>query len=299
MPRAGRSPLSAPTSDGWRIWREVGSAERLQRLPRRARVLRARSRALPGCARRRSPAGRARAGSDGGRVALSVVPRGRSELALSGSRPSRCRDGRSIVQSLPRARARSPRSSSRRYAADDCRTAWMLWTAEPPRRAARQRRSCWSARAPASIAPIGRALRQSRAIFWTRDAATSMRWRCTKRLAGLARSSRRKSASDATLVRHDDARAIGRAIVQAARRHDHDARGSRAATSSASGTCALNRLLQLREMPPAVAERLFAELSTERIRTATCRLATEASLACDARRRDAGVSSARCTIRRA
>ena len=58
----------------------------------------------------------------------------------------------------------------------------------------------------------------------------------------------------------------------------------------------VNRLLQLREMPPAVAERLSCGCSTERIHTATCRLATNRrSGRCTSTRRGRFIGA--CTIR--
>ena len=88
LPGAGRVPFHLPPADGWRIWRQVRSAERLQRVPGRSRLLRPGSRSLPPgvagqrCRRR----GRASLQADA-RVTLSVVPRGRADLALEGSTP--------------------------------------------------------------------------------------------------------------------------------------------------------------------------------------------------------------------
>ena len=82
LPGAGGGALPASAADGRRFRRQVGSVERLQRLPRRPRVLRRGSGALSPGGRRRAAASARRAGCGEGRVALSVVPHGRAALAL-------------------------------------------------------------------------------------------------------------------------------------------------------------------------------------------------------------------------
>ena len=84
--RANRGAFRLSAADDRRLWRQVRSAERLQRVPRRPRVLRRRSRALPRRDRRAAwPRRRARWLVGGPVVTLSVVPRGRRELALPGA----------------------------------------------------------------------------------------------------------------------------------------------------------------------------------------------------------------------
>ncbi len=86
QPRAGRGAVRLPAADGRRLRRQVRSAERVQRVPRRSRLLRARPRTVPRAPRRRRcSAAAARVLGRAPRVALSVVPRGRLDLALPGS----------------------------------------------------------------------------------------------------------------------------------------------------------------------------------------------------------------------
>ena len=77
--RAGRSALHLPAADRRRVRREVGSAERVQRVPRRSRVLRSRPRAVP-----QRHGGRAHA--RGGRVA---APRRARRSQRRAARPRR------------------------------------------------------------------------------------------------------------------------------------------------------------------------------------------------------------------
>ena len=75
-----------PPADRRRLRRQVRSVERLQRVPRRPRLLRARPGALSPGRRREAACGPRRAWlADRAAVALSVVPHGRADLALPGS----------------------------------------------------------------------------------------------------------------------------------------------------------------------------------------------------------------------
>ena len=88
LPGPGRVALHLPPADGRRLRRQVRSAERLQRLPRRSRLLRHRISIATG--RRPPPALQAEAARSlrpHRRMTLSVVPRGRVDLALEGSVP--------------------------------------------------------------------------------------------------------------------------------------------------------------------------------------------------------------------
>ena len=86
QPRAGRGAVRLPAADGRRVRRQVRPAEPVQRVRRRPRLLRAATWTAT-ARRRRSPCRDAcrRFLAGGPRVAVSVVPRGRLDLALPDS----------------------------------------------------------------------------------------------------------------------------------------------------------------------------------------------------------------------
>ena len=89
LPRPGRGAVRLSPADRRRVRRQGRSAERLQRVPRRARLLRSRPRALPRApAPRRCSARRRDCLRPETRVVLSVVPKGRTALALADSQPA-------------------------------------------------------------------------------------------------------------------------------------------------------------------------------------------------------------------
>ena len=88
LPGPGGSAVRLPAADGRRIRRQGRSAERLQRLSRQTRTTSiAISRAIAARARPRCSAPPRTACGRHQRVALSVVPRGRTALALADSQP--------------------------------------------------------------------------------------------------------------------------------------------------------------------------------------------------------------------
>ena len=85
--------------------------------------------------------------------------------------------------------------------------------------------------------------------------------------------------SDATRPDADDARAVRRARPRAARRHASCGRASEAREFERVRQLRLHRLTQLRDMPPAVADRAFTQLLYGEHPYGHLPIGTEASLA--------------------
>ena len=92
-PRAGRGAVRLPAADGRRLRRQVRPAERLQRLPRRPRLLQGRPRSLRAADRAARCAAAGGRVASSPRVALSVVPAG-----ARGAGAARVRTGGGFVK---------------------------------------------------------------------------------------------------------------------------------------------------------------------------------------------------------
>ena len=105
----------------------------------------------------------------------------------------------------------------------------------------------------------GRASRRSPATCWTRAAAIARALGLHEALAASARSSTPRSGRRPLLGLTVLSRFSGARLL-AARRYALRVRASSSATSIASASSGCNRLIQLRDLPPALADRAFTEL---------------------------------------
>ena len=276
-PRAGRGAVRVPAADGRRLRRQVRSAERLQRVPRRSRILRPRSRSAISAvtpASLRRP--RARYLDAGARAStLSVVPRGQRGAGARRTRRRRsCRVTR--VDRIAAARRSGP---TRRVHVSRDRE---VDAAERPARLDRASiaqvpvvsvRAADPARRRRPIRPARTGLAASPPTCSTRAAAIARRSRCTRRSRGSARSSTPTSAPTRRSLSVTVAQPLRR--PRASRCSPTSSCGRRCETSDfgACGSCAAPPDAAARHAAARSPTARSCSCSTARIRTATRRSA--------------------------
>ena len=263
-PRAGRSAVRLPPADGRRLRRQVRSAERLQRVRRRSRLLRARSAALSDRATGRRFSRPS--------VAILVRPSRRVDAqrrAAGPDRPGRCadstpavgrRDGQSNRSRLPEPGPSPSCRVSRRSRSRRWRTVCACGRVAPSAGAGRGVRRCSCQRARPPIRPARTASRRSPPTCSTKAAASAV---CDRGARG-DRASRRQLdtdiGSDAMLARFHRAAPgsptaalalLGDIVARPRCRDDDFARVRQ---------LRLHRLTQLRDVPSAIADRAFVAL---------------------------------------
>ena len=301
-PRAGRSAVHVPAADGRRVRRQVRSAERLQRVPRRSGLT---SSAISRATRTVTAASLQRRR----RRAISIT-RARVDAEHRAARPHRARAARirapavvvSVTQRRPHrgcpSRAPAPPFRFPPIEKSTLANGLRVWTV---RHAPIPVVDVHAARSGAARPTIRRGkdgLAAMTVDMLDEGSGERSAIEMHEALARLGAQLDTDIGSDAAVVERHRPQPVRRARARAARRHRRAPGAARATISARPAAAAAPADTAARHARRRRRPRVRSGCSTARIRTATRRSAAKPSLAGDDRRRRAGVSRARRSGRR-